>query len=64
MAEERTETLCDGCHYPLDDCMCEYFAACRAADGDPAGMEILGYTDQSIRDVMDGEIEPEEFLNG
>lgn len=57
---EATLTLCDGCHQY--ECICDYLAAERAAEGDTIGMESLGWTSQTIELVEAGELEPEEFL--
>lgn len=57
---EATLTLCDGCHQY--ECVCDYVAAERAAEGDTRGMESLGWTPWTIEQVEAGELEPEDFL--
>lgn len=56
------ETLCDGCHYPLSECICSYLAAEQAKQGDTRAMQSLGHTSQTIAWVKAGEVKPEEFL--
>jgi hypothetical protein len=57
---EDTLTLCDGCHQ--HHCVCDYMTAERAAEGDTRGMESLGWTPWTIKQVEAGQLEPEEFL--